>query len=380
MRNINIVSAPAEAQGCLRAAQTPKAALYRCVRHVERVRKSLGLSLSCAAYLRLAADMVSGADLAEGRKPVFFMRVDDTAHMLGLSARQVNAIERRLEEIGFIKRETLGNGHRHARRNPRTGELLWSHGIALSPLLRRADELAALATAADDADRAFRAAREKANSARARLKAALASAESGDLTEQGRAILAETPARLTRTAHTMRDLERLAARLTIAAQALEDAKPVDNTLIKNDETVQTSDKAEENDRHEITTSNSYLNSCNASETITPQRLIALAPPRWRAALTEKTELTWTTIGYIADARRKELRIADHAWKEGQGALGKAGAATALMMLDANQSHPTKPVRNVGGAFVAIGRKARAGKADLATSLRFLALRRAQAAP
>ena len=417
--------------------RTPKTALHQTVRHLATARLTLGLSRAAIDYLRHASECVSPDDLTDGRTPWCYERVDDMANLLGVDPRSVHNIERRLHELGLVERKPMANGHRWAKRCRKTGEILWVHGVSLAPLIERRDELAALATQVSDRDRAFRSTRQQVHALRARLKDALAlAAEFPALTElrdRTWAIYDAAPARVTRQVFDLDDLSRIRAELTLALDALMEAlaaldkgpsESVDNGSISDE----ISDAAEIQDRHKYDTTSLNMYSCNNAEPpeggkisyfkdranarsclgnecasgetsrnpqnrttrqlagsgeappMTARRLLDLAPARWSEAIGGIDAVDWSVIGYVAAARRAELGVSEHAWRSGIEKMGERRAAICLAVLDANRDHPTKPVRSIGGAFVAMTRRAAVGDLHLEPSIQWIAARKAGVEP
>ena len=119
---------------------------------------------------------------------------------------------------------------------------------------------------------------------------------------------------------------------------------------------------------------------NPTPKITAKHLIQLAPHRWSENLGDPERIDWRTVGFVADARRAELGVSECAWRIGIERMGPRAAAICLAILDTNRDHPTSPVRSVGGAFVAMTRRAEAGTLNLEPSINWIAARRAGAAP
>lgn len=407
--------------------QRPKAGLHQTVRNIAVARQFLILPRAAIDYLRHAAECVSPDDLSHGRTPWCYERVDDFANILGVSPRTILNIEKRLVALGLIERRTMANGHRGARRCRNTGELIWVHGISLAPLVARQEEFDALATRMADHERAYRATRQKVNGVRARLKETLAEATAfpalSTLRNQTWAIFDACPARMTRMACDLNDLTRLHAELTLALDTLVDATDAlcgsasdggDNLA----DTVKISGQAEINCRHKYPTIPLKLYSCKKTEPpkggtpsnysdpahagsylewkcaggenrdnpqnqplrkkeavqITARAVLDLAPDRWQDAIKGIDVIDWTVIGFVAAARRAELGVSEHAWRTGVERMGERQAAICLAILDTNQRHPTKPVQSVGGAFVAMTRRADAGNLNLEPSIRWIIAR------
>lgn len=388
----------------------PKSALHQTVRHVATARMALGLSRAAIDYLRRATECVAPGDLTDGRTPWCYERVDDMALMLGVDPRTVRNIEKRLHDLGLIERKPMANGHRWAKRCRRTGEILWVHGISLKPLIERREELTAMATRIADRERAYRATRQQVHALRARLKETLVTAQEfsslTELRDRTWSIYDAAPVRVTRQVFDLETLGRIRTELAIALDALTEALDIadesnlDSVDIKviDDET---SDASEILFLHKYDTiPNMYFCSRANAQTslekkeakrktklkrhtepqITAKGLLDLAPERWRDALNGVETIDWQTVGFVAAARRAELAVSDHAWRTGIDQMGPRRAAICLALLDTNRDHPTKPVRSVGGAFVAMTRRAETGTLHLEPSIRWIAARRAGVEP
>jgi len=408
--------------------RTPKAALHRTVRNVAKCREILALPLLAVEYLRHAAETVSPDDVQNARTPWCYERVDDIAHALVCDPRQVQRIEGRLVELGLIEKRTLANGHRHAKRCRKTGALLWVHGISLRPLIQRHDELEALATNRADIDREYRATRQQVNNLRARLKDALAAAAEypalTDLRDRTWAIYDAVPGRVTYRLYDLTGLVRLRTEMILAVETMIEAldmlaAPSPEAGDNGPSPVHMSDASDTRVRHKYPTTSLILYSCrNAGQTgddeirnpdkpassmtgmerkgagdrtgynpqnapipenhapkITARHLLGLAPDRWSENLGDPDRVDWRVIGFVADARRAELGVSERAWRIGVERMGPRSAAICLAILDTNRNHPTSPVRSVGGAFVAMTRRAEAGTLNLEPSINWIAARR-----
>ena len=401
----------------------PKAALHQTIRNIASNRVHFRLSHSAIAYLRLVAEKVSPDDIGNGRTPWCYERVDDLALALAVDPRTIRNIEKRLHDLKLIERKPMSNGHRHARRCYHTGELLYAHGISLAPILRRAEEITAIERNRADREYAYRTMRQKVHAVRARLRetlnVALKHPALADLCAETWKAFSTCPARFTRTIFDVDALARIHATLTLANERLAEAldapaTPAPEAGDNSRLCVEISDAAEINYRHKYLTTPSDLYSCKPAEAVAgektagsgvasddgscggtedaggetgrkapyrpeaqipPRTLLDLAPGRWRETLGDMERVDWSVIGYIADARRAELGIGERAWTLGVRRMGASTAALCLMILDTNREHPTRPVRNVGGAFVAMTRRFAAGTLNLDPSVRWIAARR-----
>lgn len=101
----------------------------------------LGLGLPDAVHR--TAQLLIRFIPSDAPAPVSPVRVQELAELRHVDARTVRAHIQRLIAYGLAEDSSLGNGHRCVRR--RANRIIALHGIDLSPMLSRADELRALA-------------------------------------------------------------------------------------------------------------------------------------------------------------------------------------------------------------------------------------------
>jgi len=93
-----------------------------------------------------------------------------------------------------------------------------------------------------------------------------------------------------------------------------------------------------------------------------------APDSWKAALGSEVDISWPILIDLAQHFVPRLGVSAHAWRGAVDTLGPSEAALALIVLDRNRDHPTRPVRSVGGALVGMVRRAEQGAFNLAPSV------------
>jgi len=71
-----------------------------------------------------------------------------------------------------------------------------------------------------------------------------------------------------------------------------------------------------------------------------------------------------------------LDVGIHAWRRLTLVIGRRAAAIALMALEANRDHPSRPVRNVGGAVFRFAEIAQEGQLRLDAMVLGILARRA----
>jgi len=93
-----------------------------------------------------------------------------------------------------------------------------------------------------------------------------------------------------------------------------------------------------------------------------------APLGWKSALGHEVDISWPILIEIAGSLAPQLDVSAYAWNRAIRILGPSEAALALMVLDRNRSHPSRPVFSVGGALVGMIRRAEQGEFNLAPSV------------
>ena len=77
---------------------------------------------------------------------------------------------------------------------------------------------------------------------------------------------------------------------------------------------------------------------------------AAMPESWQFEMQAFGPFSWRAFCMVAESRLVHLGVGTHAWKRLSLVIGRRAAAVALMALEANRFHPTKPVKNPGGAI------------------------------
>ena len=87
---------------------------------------------------------------------------------------------------------------------------------------------------------------------------------------------------------------------------------------------------------------------------------AALPESWQFEMQAFGAFSWRAFCMVAESRLVHLGVGSHAWKRLSLVIGRRAAAVALMALEANRFHPTKPVRNIGGAVFRFADIAKSG--------------------
>jgi len=363
---------------------------YALIRMVERAARPLGLGFTDIRVLTLYVGYTRAQDWAPGARPVYTRPVWRTASDLGISARQVNRSETRLERLGLLFRDTRADGARgtvrEADREDGEGRVIYC--VDLRPLAVAWPMLMRIVEAARNREAAIDAARAGISRALRLVPRLLADAMAVDgarAEEAGLVTLRDTlPARTPRH----RDLPRLVALHARMCEAVDTLKafltPVDNG--DNSSTTASvaddpSDAAERSVSDIINTRRNPVSICKAEkrdnrhpaarpddrtasanpdpgdeaqtttglERLHTRCVIQAMPESWRFAMGGQGRFTWRGFCHVAESRLGALDVGVHAWRRLSLVTGRRAAAISLMALEANRDHPKRPVRNVGGA-------------------------------
>jgi replication initiation protein RepC len=111
---------------------------------LKSVYRELGLGDSEMMHLEYMLIRTQPQDWQEGQRPVFYQSVQRIAEERGLTSKQVNRLEHRLEAVGLITWSDRGNYKRGGLRGE-SGRIIYAYGVDLSPLAIRYHELGRLA-------------------------------------------------------------------------------------------------------------------------------------------------------------------------------------------------------------------------------------------
>ena len=346
------------------------------------IGSKIGLSTAGAAILTKLIGSTDERDWTDPkREPIFYGRQETLAVRLGISARQLRNHESKFIRLGLIERRTLANGGRDFR----TGL-----GLILTPLIHRFSEFLKIR---DDS---------RASAINMKQLKALRSVRKAEIKEQLARLSASdraTPIAMS-IAHRAETWPRADCLLPMGEDALtrhlEDATAL---CIELDDWIKNhSDSSCEPERNfrsfiqEDTNQNLHV-SCNdpvdnpiaglpaqsglvGSRPDVPDQgieqkreaeraalqglfeskyglshIVTLASEDFKFELAARSDrgLEYAFIDAAA-ARLKPLGINETAWDAACYRMGRAGAATCVLILDANLDHPTSPVRNPGGAL------------------------------
>ena len=370
--------------------------------------RRLGLSTTATAVLtRIIGSTAHDAWTDPSKEPIFYGRQETLAARIGLCARQLRNHETTFARLGLIERRTLANGGRAG------GSGI---GLRLAPLIERFAELVALrdeARAQADRMKTLAALRSVRKREIADLLAGL------DTDHRGHTVVtaierqwlawpradALIPMGEDRLRKHVEDATTLCIRLAdwVADRREPSGQPEETFRSITEEKQETSDprKRLEPDGGVTTDTpgqpiatpsreDGKIESDKKEATRTAFRRPSVPP----LGLPDLVEMGTTAFRFEVEARMgtlsrgldhafvdaaaariAPLRIAPGAWEEACAVMGRARAATCVMIVDANRRHPTHPIRNPGGTLRGLTCAFERGRLDLPGSLAALWRRR-----
>ncbi len=331
--------------------------------------------------------------------PVFFGSQQALARDLGLSARQVRNHERRFEALGLIRRDVKANGARDGRSRL---------GIAFAPLIEIFTDLMQLR----DARRAEAARiRELAGLRSTRLrrvKASLARLPHDALKNAGVGEIIEEFQQWPRSdrlfSMPLDSLERhleacrkLCERLEGFASIHDDISGQPDAdfrclLQENNEdpssgicndivVMQSAGKPAQDNELSSEPYGSEGRECDGAKGdgshnpqilrhVRPSVIFDLASLDFQArAGGNRRPVTWGHLIDAAHGMLAPLGINHSAWDDACDVMGLEAAATSILIIDINRTHPTKPIRSPGGTLRRLTSAARSGELNLVGSLK-----------
>lgn len=376
---------------------------YHLEQILSRIGGTLGLQASRVLALIAMIRATRPADWTDPTcDPVCYLSQTDLAAGLGKTPRAIRNDERALERLGLIQRDTAANGARRA-----YGAL--RHGLNFAPLIARYARLVALdleIAARIERARLLRyecsAARRFYRSAATQLAelapehALLEILEAryralpkryADLGVEALAELRQAIADLAESADAALQLQRQ----TSGAAEADFLRYIQDTNHLESEICNASDvdnrtarkRADDNPSRPAPQGAGQCNERKSAwaergckpdllESFTPTALYRACGEDFRfyldAAMKGRSIPSPHDFFLAASAIRGELGIHHSAWLEACETLGDMAAALALLVIDANRSHPVRPIHSPGGALRAWCRRARAGQLNLTGSL------------
>lgn len=370
---------------------------------VKRAGKLGGFTPRMIQLLDYYVAYTRGTDWEAGGRPIVYQSLSRTALDLGVSERQVQKLEAALFDAGAITWNDSGNHKRYGRRCPDTHRIVYAYGVELTPLAYLREELEAKLAAKQRHDEAWLAAKRAISELRREFRGLAAEW----LERDERASLSSFMARYDAIAIQIRThltLERLdslleahrtlVADVSIAAgvRAAEAKQPTQQVKTA-EETRLCSPKSDREfahynyttqptkvscspagealqesvaDRQEPRPSRSSQPSPSAMEHVTLAMAVGAASERFARCL--PAEPGWADLVEAAYQVRAELGVSQASWGEACRALGRNGAAVALLVTDRASTREVDPVRTPPAYFQGMTRRGNKGELRLCRSL------------
>ncbi|MDT1064678.1 replication initiation protein RepC [Paracoccus sp. CPCC 101403] len=365
---------------------------------VERVARHLHLGAArCTVLLRMMRQTAPADWLDPNRDPVCYRAQQDLAQELGITDRMLRLHEKGLEALGLIEIDTAANGRRSGRTLSNGRRL----GINFRPMVEIMKDLLAL-----DAEHRLQAHRISV----LRLECSAAKRDAKIAIERLLETVPQHPAlpkllrRYTswpRRYATFRCSGELEAHLAAIGAVLEEAlgclqcwseisgraearvPTISNTILKilegggtrlplADRAVsRSSPRGRANDRPDQ----------DDLSWLTPEIVSEIASPDFRfclEALRSSGPVNERVLRSTAIMLLRDLGITESAWEAALDQMGSLRAALAVLIIDANRSHPVTPTRSPGAMLRGFTTHDRVGDLDLSGALKSL-LRRSRVA-
>ena len=382
------------------------------------VRSALGLSAARLTALLAMIRCTRPSDWTTTEvDAVCYAQQAQIAADLGKTPRALRGDEVALEHMGLIARRTCNNGRRCA---PGNGHQL-KLGMSFAPLIERIGQLLELRALVQRERETMKALRCLCSSLRREFRRCLdALATTADHSKKLKrlaALYASWPRRMDRfhatadleahrveveaAVHEAHDLLDMSAKTSggpedVFRRSLQDTTD-ENLELCNDPVVtgrsacQCIEDPPRNAAFTRTASGREADGLSLADARNPPRPISITPARLYAVATEemrfwidcsrqdRTDLRAVDFVQAAIRRVPELGINHTAWEEAVAAMGDRMATLAVLIIDANRSHPATPIHQPGGALRAFARRHRAGALNLTGSLLGLIARTENAA-
>lgn len=377
---------------------------YQLLRLVRDVGHEIGFSPADVQHLDYLISHTRPLDWLPGGKPIVYKSVSKIARERGIGERQVHNREAKLNRLGVLSWNDIGNYRRTGHRNA-DGQIIFAYGVDLSPFAELYVRLVEVKARQIEDLAAFDSARRRLSAMRRRIRAKIAEAETLeiDMAELAAQEAALRPIRADWSRSRQQAVLDLASGIEAGLdRALAPERPVSPPAEASEpgESIpKTSDQSEQNFRHiqptnKISSSREDTGSAGAIddrqgkqagggaesqgieaavstgiEHVTLRQAISAAGNDFLARLRPSGGRIGVPEFVDAAADRcHHLGINRSAWADACASMGRFAAAVAVLIIDRNQTHPENPIRSPGGALRAMTARARRGELHLHKSL------------
>lgn len=351
---------------------------------VSGIAHRIGLNATDVMVLQRVAQRTRAADYADPtRSPVCFERQIDMAASIGLSAEQWRRVERKLESLRIIARDTAANGYR----GRVSGSLGFEScaGLSLEPLIARLDDLVEIEVRRVEMTERLALCRLEISKARREIKRlerdlgehpfleVLTGARAAWVAPRGYRTPEEAEAHLGDLESFVKETRRIigsTSRMTGAAVP-DDRCHKQITTENLIESCRLPDGPEAGGGEKAGKPDAGING-EFVGCLTVASLRDLASEDLRLyidhAPNDGGPRTISDVDWAVLRRIRELGIDPSAFEEAVEEMGGLRAMLSVMVIDRNRTHPTRPIRSCGGALRAFTRRYLRGELDLRASI------------
>lgn len=338
------------------------ATLYEAVRNA-------ALVMELPDGVRRTLEALIGRIPRGSEAPISPASVSTLSFECGKNPRTILNHVRHLVENGLAVDRCMGGGRRHCQRD-QSGRIVAVHGIDLTPLQDRADELALAA----EAMRAERMAADRIRNEISRLRSMISRILSGtEAAAEDQQTWASFPRRIAHLGYeALSDLlNRVRRFLTRLGQP-----EISGRSEKKDRPYTTNQYPSESCNPAMPTENKMgqgvptphpTPKCGMEHISLPMALNA-APAEWHVGMQLYGRADWMTFVNVGYERAMALGINPSAWAQAQAAIGKVGAALLVMIADADSNERGGKIRNAGAWVRRMSERAELGNAQLHRSV------------
>ncbi len=348
------------------------------------IAHQIGLNATDVIVLQRLAQKTRAPDYADPtRSPVCFERQIDMAASIGLSAEQWRRVERKLERLQLIARETAANGYR-GRVSGSLG-LESCAGLSLEPLIVRLGDLLAIEARQTEMTERFALCRLEISKARREIKRL-----EGNLGDHPFGATLADERLLWLSPRSYSTLKRAGAHLEGLEATVDRMKEIIGSTIRMTGAAVTDDRC-----HKQITSETLSVSCRVPDGpegrtdgkqptpdagVNDEFVDCLAVAELRDLASENMRLyidhapseggprTVSDIDWAVLQRIRDLGIDPPAFEDAVEAMGWLRAMLSVIVIDRNRHHPTKPIRNCGSALRAFTKRYARGELNLRASI------------
>ena len=325
---------------------------YYALTLIKRLGKHDGFSAQMIALLDYYMSFTKDCDWEEGQTPVVFQSLCRTAQDFCLSIRQIQRIEKALQEKNALSWKDSPNNKRYGTRN-RAGCLISAYGVDLSALIDLIPYLEHALNEKKAKEHTWHSLKRTVHSLRKNIRDLLKSCDAQP------PILDEAALNeAIRPNMCSSKLQTIINALTLMVDNLQ------NMAQKNTANV------DKNVVHKEDTKTSIIN--KASNEL---RLLGLDKIAFQDVINfikrHKTDIkihNWTDLVKFSEKNKHLFGISDHSWQKSCQSMTKIGASLAFLLLNAGLSREMNTIYNPNAYYLALIKRAEKGSLHLDKSI------------